>query len=140
MSADKEPLPPSRHTLEVYHGQELVFFSDEHWLHPLFAFEDHLARSPRLQPSELEVHDKIVGRAAALLLARLGVGSVHAGLISRLACEVLDRFEIPHRWDRLVDRIACRTEDLLADEEDVERAHAMLAERAGRAVGQSDGG
>jgi len=120
----------STHSLEVRSGGEVVFASDNHWLHPLFELEEFLVtwRGPR---QRLLVTDKIVGRAAALLLARLGIGSVHALLLSRLGREALEHFRVSYTFDRLVDRIVCRTEELLADEIDPERAYGILRQRAG---------
>jgi hypothetical protein len=98
-------------TLEVYLGEELIFRSDGKWLYPLFELEDFLAGAD-LEAGQLTVKDKIVGRAAALLEIRLGVGRIEAGIM-------------------LVERILCKTEELLVDEYDPERAHEILKARAG---------
>ena len=65
-------------TLEVYHNGVLVFSSKGRWLHPLFELERFLA-SGDLRPEELEIRDKVVGRAAAAMMVRLRLGRV-AGL------------------------------------------------------------
>jgi zinc transport system ATP-binding protein len=121
---------PTTHSLVVHCDGDIVFSSDGHWLHPLFELETFLG-GWNGNPARLAVTDKIVGRAAALLIVRLGVGRVHAGLLSRLGREALEQHHLPHTWDRLVDRIVCRTEELLAGEHDPERAHEMLRRRAG---------
>jgi hypothetical protein len=51
--------------------------------------------------------------------------------MSRRALPVLERRGIVHGWDVLVDRIACRTEELLAEEWEPDRARALLRRRAG---------
>ena len=118
------------HTLEAFSGETLIFHSDGKWLYPLFELENFLATTD-YEPAHLVVKDKIVGRAAALLLIRLGVGYVIAGIMSRPGKEALEQHEAKYEYERLVDRIACRTEELLIDEYDPQKAYAMLKERAG---------
>ena len=118
------------HTLEAFSGEALIFHSDGKWLYPLFELENFLATTD-YKPAHLVVKDKIVGRAAALLLIRLGVGYVIAGIMSRPGKEALEKYEVKYEYERLVDRIACRTEELLIDEYDPQKAYAMLKERAG---------
>ncbi|MHB1319273.1 MAG: PfkB family carbohydrate kinase, partial [Anaerolineae bacterium] len=119
------------HTLEVFHGDTLVFSSDSHWLHPLFELEAFLASST-YNPGGLEVYDKIVGRAAALLMVRLGVGQVHARVLSELGREILQYHDMTYTYDEVVDRIACDTEALLREVLDPEAAYVMLRERVER--------
>lgn len=119
------------HTLQVFSGEALVFSSDGKWLYPLFELEDFLENAD-WEPAALTVRDKIVGRAAALLLVRLGIRDVRAGIMSRLGREALERYGVEYEYDTLVDRIDCRTEEMLVDELDPERAYAMLKRRAKR--------
>lgn len=119
------------HTLEVYRGTTLVFHSDGKWLYPLFDLERFLTQSEHC-PADLTVHDKIVGRAAALLMIHLELGRVHAQLISQLGREVLEHYAVPYTYEQQVERISCQTEHLLASEYDPEAAYARLKERAGR--------
>ncbi len=125
-------------TLEVYEGESLVFASDGRWLHPLFELEDFLTRQT-YDPSDLVARDKIVGRAAALLWARLGIGYLKAGVLSIPGRLGLERHGIPHEYEDLVDRIDCQTERILIDEFDPERAYAVLKARA-EAATHRDGG
>ena len=117
------------HSLEVTCNDTLIFHSDGRWLYPLFDLERFLM-AHTYEPAELRVHDKIVGRAAALLLVRMGVGYVWAELMSELSRAALAHFGIPHTYDALVPRISCRTESLLAEELDVEEAYRILKARA----------
>jgi zinc transport system ATP-binding protein len=117
------------HSLEVYSGDDLVFFSDGTWIYPLFELEGFLADQPS-RPETLLAVDKIVGKAAAMMLAHLGIGRIRAGMMSSLAEEFLQRRQIPFEYDELVDRILCRTEELLADVDDVEKAYSILKRRA----------
>jgi hypothetical protein len=108
-----------------------VFFSAGKWLHPLFELEDFLPSSG-LDRSSLLLRDRIVGRAAALLIVRLGIRRLHAQILSRPGKEVLEAHRVEHTWGELVERIACQTEAALADVEDPEAAYTWLRQRAGR--------
>ena len=113
------------HTLEVYFDGELIFYSDGKWLHPLFELENFLMQQ-KFNPASLILKDKIVGRAAALLQLYLGVKSVRAGMMSQLAKELFDHFQIDYEYENLVDRIQCRTEELLKDEYDPNKAYEII--------------
>ena len=119
------------HTLEVYSGEELVFYSNGKWLYPLFELEEFLATTDH-EPSQLVLKDKIVGRAAALLEIRLGVGYVKAGILSRLGKQALEEHNVKYEYQTLVERIMCKTEEILIDEHDPERAYLILKARANR--------
>jgi len=61
---DRQPL-----TLTVLHEGTPIFTSFGKWLHPLFELEDYLAEHA-FQPENLILQDKIIGKAAALLIHR----------------------------------------------------------------------
>lgn len=126
-----------RHSLEVRHKGGLIFVSDRKWLHPLFELERFL-QEHTIPAGELVVRDKIVGRAAALLLVYLGVSRVAADLLSRRGQEVLEHYKLSYQFATLVDRILCKTEELLAHELDPARAYRVLCElaRGGSSTGQ----
>ncbi len=125
MSAGNAP------TLTVLHEGSTLFTSRANWLHPLFELERYLAKHP-VQPKRLVLHDKIIGKAAAFLIHRLGFRTVKAGVLSRLGETVLQRYGIAYTYEQLVDRVHCRTEELLAEVEDVEEAYRLVKLRAGR--------
>lgn len=52
--------------------------------------------------------DKIVGKAAALLFARMGVRAVYAPVMSETAVQVLEKFGIEASYDALVPAIINR--------------------------------
>ena len=108
-------------TLTVLHEGTPIFTSYGKWLHPLFELEDYLANRA-IEPAQLLLQDKIIGKAAALLILRLGFRTVQAGILSRLGEAVLQRHEIVYTYEQLVDRIHCQTEELLATVEDPEEA------------------
>ena len=120
-------------TLEVLHAGTVVFSSSGKWLHPLFELEEYLDRRD-YAVEEITVRDKIVGRAAALLMARLGIRHVEAGILSGFAQSVLARHGIAYSYETLVPRILCKTEELLEGVDDLEEAYQLLAARAARSA------
>jgi len=117
----------------VYHGDTLIFSSSGKWLHPLFDLELFLA-SRKEDPSEMRLEDKIIGKAAAMLMIRMGFRRIHGRLMSRPAREVLEQFGVRVSWDELVPLIQCRTEAILANIDDPEEASLFLLRRGGREV------
>jgi hypothetical protein len=85
-----------------------------------------------MQPENLILQDNIIGKAAALLIYRLGFRTVKAGILSRLGEAVLQRHGIVYTYEQLVDRIHCQTEELLAPVEAPEEAYRLVQIRAGR--------
>jgi Domain of unknown function (DUF1893) len=118
-------------TLTVFRNGTLIFTSYGKWLYPLFELEAYLA-DHACQPDNLILQDKIIGKAAALLIHRMGFHTVKAGVLSRLGEAVLQRHGIVYTYEQLVDRIHCQTEELLATVEDPEEAYQLVKVRAGR--------
>ena len=86
-------------------------------------------------PAEIalaDVRDKVIGKAAALLIVRLGVGCVHGDVMSELAVKVFSQSGIPHTFDKLVKRIDCQTEEILLEIDDQDIAFRILCKRANR--------
>ena len=117
-------------TLTVFRNGTPLFTSHSKWLHPLFELEVYLA-GHAFQLENLILQDKIIGKAAALLIHRLGFRTVQAGILSRLGEGVLQRHGIVYTTEQLVDRIHCQTEELLATVEDPEEAYQLVKARAG---------
>ncbi|UCF99108.1 MAG: DUF1893 domain-containing protein [Spirochaetaceae bacterium] len=118
-------------TLRAYAEDREIFSSEGKWLHPLFDLEEFLSSSS--YPAEsLRVEDKIVGKAAALLLVRLGIRAIRAGVLSELGRAVLERHHVVYSAAQTVPRIDCQTEILLAEVEDPEAAYRIVKARAGR--------
>ena len=118
-------------TLTVWHEGTLIFISYSNWFHPLFELEDYLTDHP-IQPESLILQDKIIGKAAAMLIHRLGFRTVRAGVLSRLGEAVLQRDGIVYTYEQLVNSIHCQTEELLAQVEEPEVAYRLVKVRAGR--------
>ena len=124
-TAGKDP------TLTVLQDETPIFTSHSNWLHPLFELEEYLA-DHAFQPASLTLQDKIIGKAAALLILRMGFQTVKAGVLSRLGESVFQRHGIVYTYEQLVERIHCQTEELLATVEDPEEAYRLVKVRAGR--------
>jgi hypothetical protein len=118
-------------TLTVLRDGVPIFTSHGKWLHPLFELEDDLADHP-ISPDGLVLQDKIIGKAAALLIHRLGFRTVKAGILSKPGEAVLQCYGIAYTYEQIVDRIRCQTEELLAEVEESEDAYDLLKVRAGR--------
>jgi hypothetical protein len=130
---DPETLLPAPMTLRLWAGTEAIFTSERRWLHPLFDLEAFFAGT-WLEPARTRLEDKVTGRAAAFLMARLGLRELDTAVLSRLAVPVLERHGIRFRCGELVDRIGCATEELLAPVEDVEAACVLLRARRARSL------
>jgi len=118
-------------SLQVIFHENIVFSSFGKWLYPLFDLEDHLREHP-LDMSQVEIRDKVIGKAAALLIVRLGTGRVYGETISDLGIAVFESASLPFAYGQRVPKIACKTEKLLADIDDLDEAYHILCQRAGR--------
>lgn len=79
------------------------------------------------------VADRVIGKAAALLMVLAKVNEVYAAVISLPAISVFERFSIPFSFGKKVDRIENRTntglcpmESLCMDIDDPNAAFAVL--------------
>lgn len=117
-----------KHSLELYKYDKLIFTSNGHWIYPLFELETFLQTS-NIPVQNLLVRDKIVGRAAALLLVRLGFSRIEADILSKVGEKVLLNYQVNYKYRILVEKIGCQTENLLAEILDPEEAHTILLER-----------
>ena len=105
-----------------------VFESNGKWLHPLLELELKIDEE-NLPVEELSLHDSVIGRAAALLIVRMGITNCRGDLMSRRALPVLEQAGLDYTYGTLVDKIACQTEDLLAGETDPEAAYRFILNR-----------
>jgi zinc transport system ATP-binding protein len=115
-------------SLQVILGERTVFSSDGKWLYPLFEFEEWLGTKD-IDPKDLTLCDNIVGKAAALLIVRLQIRRVKAGVLSRLGEGVLKKYEVSYSCAEMVEKVLCRTEQELKEVEDPQEAHRILSER-----------
>lgn len=80
--------------------------------------------------------DKVVGKAAALLMQKAGVATLYAGIISEPATKVLTDAGIEYEYGTLVPRIQnrkgdglCPMESAVMDISDADEAYAVLREK-----------
>lgn len=130
-SSDSTSIPASAGnpvTLELTRGGVSLFSSSGRWLYPLMELEQYL-RDSGTDPAECLLHDKLVGKAAALLTARLGVRSLVTETLSAPAERVLQHHTINYYTRNRVPRIDCATEALLEEVDDPEIAYALIIDR-----------
>jgi hypothetical protein len=77
-------------SLLVYHDNRLLFSSRES---DLIGLSEYLRQPDR--PSEIEIFDRFVGRAAAMLMSLAGATAVRTGVLSHSAREFLAALNIP---------------------------------------------
>lgn len=88
--------------------------------------------------SGASVADKVVGKAAAMLLVRGGAAEIYAEVISEPALEVFEEHVVYCAYNTLVPNIINRAKDGLCPMEqavlgvnDIERAYEILVEKTG---------
>lgn len=107
-----------------------LYISDERGIRPLM---DWLSREDR--PLEgASVADKVVGKAAALLFVRGGVGEIFAEVMSEAAVGALETHGVPYHAVRMVPRIInregtglCPMETRVLDTNSPEEAYIRLS-------------
>lgn len=84
-----------------------VFTSSDRGVKPLL----HLLENEKDFLKGASVADKVVGKAAALLMVLGGIKEVHTGVISEPAAEVFEKHNITFFFDMKVERIINRKGD-----------------------------
>ena len=115
-------------SLQVLHDDRTIFSSFGKWLHPLFELEEWLKKQD-INPHDLTLCDNIVGKAAALLIVRLQIHRVKAGVLSRLGDGVLKKHQVSYSYAEMVEKVLCQTEQELFDVEDPQEAYRIISER-----------
>ena len=85
------------------------FTSHERGVKPLL----HLLTEKKGFLKGSSVADKVIGKAAALLMVLGEIKEVHTFIISEPAIQVFEKYNIPCFYDKKVDRIVNRTGDSL---------------------------
>jgi zinc transport system ATP-binding protein len=135
MEAYKQPLS-SDSTLCVFDGETLVFSDKGRWLHPLFSLERFLADYEGNRDA-LYAHDTAAGKAAAVLMARMGIKKAHINLASDLAIRYFQEAGIEVSWEQRVEKLQCMTESLLEPMDDSDEMYRILRIRAKLVAGAS---
>ncbi len=122
--------------LKIFSSDTQIFYSESKWLHPIFEFEEFLKTydGPR---TNLSAWDSAIGKAAAVLLVRLGIKQIHGELVSNLAVKYIAQTlgEGKLTWDTLVDRLMCQTENQLENLTDSDEMYYLLRQRAKLVLG-----
>ena len=122
------------HSLIVRHHGNIIFTSNSHWLNPLFELSDFLSKE-HIDVSEVLLHDKVVGRAAACIIVRLGIVKCHIELISKRAIPIFEQAGVNYTYDNITENIDCRTEYLITDNMSIDDTWLFLRKRAGKIEG-----
>ena len=131
------PLPPGT-TLAVYQGERPVFQSSGKWLHPLFELEQAFSAGTLPPAAGLSLHDSAIGKAAAVLIIRMGIRRIHADIASGLARDYVQEVnrnlpageQVEFSYTHLVERLLCATEAQLAPLQDSDSMYFLLRQRA----------
>ena len=102
----KSLLLSSESTIVVVSNGE-IFTSKERGVKPLL----HLLTEKKGFLKGASVADKVIGKAAALLMVYGEIKEVHTLIISEPAIRVFEKYNIPCFYDKKVDRIVNRTGD-----------------------------
>ncbi len=121
-------------SIQVRNKTGVLFESKGKWLYPLFELEDFIEEN-NIDPLELILHDRIAGRAAASLIAKMGIIQCEIDLLSRLAIDVFEKHGVTYRYLSLVEKINCQTEELITSEMPLDTIYSMLKKNAGLNLG-----
>lgn len=109
-----------------------IFTSQERGVKPLL----HLLSEKKGFLKGASVADKVIGKAAALLMVLGEIKEVHTLVISEPAIKVFEKYNIPCFYDKKVDRIINRTgdglcpmESLCLDVEEPKEAFTKIKEK-----------
>lgn len=85
-------------TLQVYHGETMLFSSDKDQLLPLLEYINGFAP----EHEHVVIFDKIMGNAAALLSIRARCQGVYSPLGSQLAVDTLEKYGIGYHLAEII--------------------------------------
>lgn len=97
----------SSDTLQVYKGDRLIFRSNKDRLLPLLEYIDGFASYNQ----EVEIFDKIMGNAAALLSVKAACRKVYSPLGSELAIKTLSNYDVEYHLTEIVPHIQNRSQE-----------------------------
>lgn len=103
----KNILLKENHTIVISKSDASVIVSDDRGVAPLMK----LLREDKSQLHNSKIADKVIGKAAALLMVFAGVKEVYTPIISEPAVEVFEKHGVKITYDKLVERIINRKGD-----------------------------
>lgn len=131
LNTAKALLKTENFTLVVISSDKGVFTSSDRGVKPLL----HLLENEKDFLKGASVADKVIGKAAALLMVLGGVKEVHTNIISEPAMEVFEKHKITFFFDKKVERIInrkgdglCPMETLCIDVEEPSEAFEKIKE------------
>lgn len=128
----KSILTKENHTVVIYKNDASVIVSDDRGVAPLMK----LITEDKTQLKDSIIADKIIGKAAALLMIYSEVKEVFTPVISQPALQVFEKHNIKIHYDKLVDRIInrkgdglCPMETICMDIDNPEEAFEKIKEK-----------
>lgn len=126
----KDILFKENHTLVIYKNNASVITSNDRGVNSLIK----LIEEDKSQLSGSLIADKVIGKAAALLMIYAGVKEIYAPIISKPALQTLLKHNVKVYYDKEVERIInrkgdglCPMETLCLDIEKPEEAYLLLS-------------
>ena len=113
----------------VFYNDQPIFSSKSKWLIPLFELEQFL-NTHEYERKNLSIHDRVAGKAAAVLTTRLGIKKVNIDLISNFGFDYYTKQKASLNFGKKISKLLCQTEVLLENETDPEKMYNILLERA----------
>ncbi|BCR21855.1 DUF1893 domain-containing protein [Borrelia sp. HM] len=114
--------------LRLFKEHRILYSNMERGLKPLLEVDNFINKY--IQNKEgLEIYDKVVGKAAAVIIYNIGFQNVHAGVISQVAKDFLESRGIRVSFKRLVEKINDKTENLIESLENPEEIYKYLIKR-----------
>lgn len=126
----KDILFKENHTLVIYKNNASVITSNDRGVNSLIK----LIKEDKSQLSGSLIADKVIGKAAALLMIYAGVKEIYAPIISKPALQTLLKHNVKVYYDKEVERIInrkgdglCPMETLCLDIEKPDEAYLLLS-------------
>ncbi|MBE6345881.1 MAG: DUF1893 domain-containing protein [Lentimicrobiaceae bacterium] len=126
----KDILLKENHSLVIYKNNASVITSNDRGVNSLIKFIEE----DKSQLSGSLIADKVIGKAAALLMIYAGVKEIYAPIISKPALQTLLKHNVKIYYDKEVERIInrkgdglCPMETLCLDIEKPEEAYLLLS-------------
>ena len=114
--------------LRLFKEHRILYSNMERGLKPLLEVDNFINKY--IQNKEgLEIYDKVVGKAAAVIIYNIGFQNVHAGVISQVAKDFLESKGIRVSFKKLVEKINDKTENLIESLENPEEIYKYLIKR-----------
>ncbi len=128
----KKILLKENHTIVIYKNDASIFVSNDRGVVPLMK----LLEEDYFQLKDSIIADKVIGKAAALLMVFAGIKEVYTPIISVLAKQVFEKHNVKFHYDKEVERIInrkgdglCPMETLCSDIENPEEAFNAIKSR-----------